>query len=67
MAPSEFKFKGTLFLRIEGSDVDHELGDIEIPIRVSFDDKPTHFGGGAMRGDPGILPVKQSDSVDRSR
>lgn len=42
--PAEYRLKGKLQIVFDGDDRVHDLGEIEIPVRVDFSAKPSKPG-----------------------
>lgn len=49
--------KGRLQILVDGHGEPVDLGEIEVPITLSFDDKPPRPDGPVYRGHPDILNV----------
>lgn len=61
----DMKLTAEVLLRIEGHDELHNIGTIDVPINVTFGNKPTLGHKPGMRGDAHHLQV-QSVQIDES-
>lgn len=55
--PNEYTLKGKLQIVLEGCDGAIELGDVEIPVRLDFGQKPPQPDGLVWNGDPNVLNI----------